>query len=62
MLEWIAVPFSRGSSQPRGRTQVSHITGRLFTNWPQGKHNNTGVGKNKENKDKTNYEISWLVI
>ena len=26
-LEWIAVPFSRGSSQPGDRTQVSHIAG-----------------------------------
>ena len=25
--------FSRGSSQPRGRTQVSHIAGRFFTIW-----------------------------
>ena len=24
VLEWVAVPFSRGSSQPRGRTQVSN--------------------------------------
>ena len=24
-------PFSRASSQPRGRTQVSHIAGRFFT-------------------------------
>ena len=27
MLEWIAVPFSRGSSQLRDRTRVSHIAG-----------------------------------
>ena len=31
ILEWVAFPFSRGSSQPRDRTQVSHISGRLFT-------------------------------
>ena len=31
ILKWIAFPFSRGSSQPRDRTQVSHIAGRLFT-------------------------------
>ena len=30
-LEWVAVPFSRGSSQPRDRTQVSRIAGRFFT-------------------------------
>ena len=28
ILEWVAVPFSRGSSQPRDWTQVSCITGR----------------------------------
>ena len=28
-----AVPFSRGFSQPRDRTQVSCIAGELFTNW-----------------------------
>ena len=33
ILEWVAVPFSRGSSQPRDRTQVSHIAGRFFTSW-----------------------------
>ena len=32
-LEWVAFPFSRGSSQPRDQTQVSHITGRFFTSW-----------------------------
>ena len=33
ILEWISLPFSRGSSQPRDRTQVSHIAGGFFTNW-----------------------------
>ena len=32
ILEWVAFPFSRGSSQPRDRTQVSHIAGGFFTN------------------------------
>ena len=31
ILEWIAFPFSRGSSQPRGQTQVSLIAGGFFT-------------------------------
>ena len=30
ILEWVAVPFSRGSSQPRDQTQVSHIAGGFF--------------------------------
>ena len=41
VLEWVAIPFSRGSSQPRDQTQVSRIVGGLFffflsfffTNW-----------------------------
>ena len=31
ILEWVAIPFCRGSSQPRDQTQVSHIAGRFFT-------------------------------
>ena len=37
ILEWVALPFSKGSSEPRNRTQVSHTAGR-------GKPKNTGVG------------------
>ena len=33
ILEWVACPFSRGSSQPRDRTQISHTAGRFFTSW-----------------------------
>ena len=33
ILEWVAFPFSRGSSQPRDWTQVSCIAGRFFTCW-----------------------------
>ena len=32
ILEWVAFPFSRESSRPRDRTQVSCIAGRFFTN------------------------------
>ena len=31
ILEWAAMPSSRGSSQPRDRTQFSCIEGRFFT-------------------------------
>ena len=31
ILEWVAMPSSRGSSQPRDRTHVFCITGSLFT-------------------------------
>ena len=33
ILEWVAFPFSMGSSQPRGRAQVSRIAGGFFPNW-----------------------------
>ena len=33
VLEWGAISFSRGSSQPRDRTRVSHIPGRRFNLW-----------------------------
>ena len=33
ILDRVAFPFSRGSSQPTDRTQVSHMVCRFFTNW-----------------------------
>ena len=33
ILEWGAIPFSRGSSQPRDWIQVSCIAGKFFTSW-----------------------------
>ena len=33
VLEWVAISFSRGSSQPRARTRVSRIVDRRFTVW-----------------------------
>ena len=33
ILEQVAFPFSRGSSQPGDQTQVSHIAGRFFSSW-----------------------------
>ena len=31
VLEWVAIAFSKGSSQPRDRTQIPYIAGRQFT-------------------------------
>ena len=31
ILEWVAKPFFKGSSQPWDQTQVFHIAGRFFT-------------------------------
>ena len=46
ILEWVAFPFSRGSSQPRGWTQVSHTVGGFFTSWATGKPDKVVIIKN----------------
>ena len=49
-MEWVAISFSRGTSQLRDRTQVSHIASGFFTVWasgfwfPSGNPKNTRVG------------------
>ena len=44
ILEGVALPFSRGSSQPRDQTQVSCIAGEFSTAEPPGKPKNARVG------------------
>ena len=39
--EWVAIPFSRRSSQPRDLSRVSRIAGRFFTLWATNGHNLT---------------------
>ena len=43
ILEWVATPFSRGSSQPRNRTWTSCSAGGFFTIWAtrEASYNNT---------------------
>ena len=36
ILEWLAIPFSRGSSWPRDRSHISWISGRFYTVRPTG--------------------------
>ena len=44
ILEWVAMPFSRGSSRPRDWTWVSCIAGRFFTDWAMREAlNNKGI-------------------
>ena len=33
ILEWVAMPSSKGSSQRRDGTQLSHLAGEFFTIW-----------------------------
>ena len=44
ILELVDIPSSRMSSQPKKRTQVSHIAGRFLSSESSGKPKNTGVG------------------
>ena len=44
ILEWVAFPFSRGSSQPKDWTRVSRTAGGFFTSWATREAKNTGVG------------------
>ena len=44
ILECVAFPFSRGSSQPRDRIEVSGLWEDYLPAEPQGKPKNTGVG------------------
>ena len=43
ILEWVPMPYSRGSSQPRDQTHVSHIAGGFFTNIATRKFKNIAV-------------------
>ena len=44
ILEWVAIPFYRGSSQPRDQIQVSQFQVDSSPGEPQGKPKNTEVG------------------
>ena len=41
IFEWVVIPFSRGSFQPRDPSQVSCIAGRFFTMWTTRGSDNT---------------------
>ena len=44
ILEWVVFPFSKGSSQHRDQTLVSHTAGNSLPAEPPGKPKNTGLG------------------
>ena len=52
VLEWVAFSFSRGSSQPRNRTQVSYIAGKFFPSWAT-REETAKQNKTKQNKIKS---------
>ena len=50
ILEWVAHPFSSGSSRPRNRTGVSCIAGGFFTNWAMEKNTKIPMMVNTDEK------------
>ena len=75
ILALVAFPFSRGSSQPRDRTQVSHIAGGFFTNWASREallwsfHNQDSVvlvkslieQQNRKSRNDTHVYVNWFL-
>ena len=57
ILEWVAISFSRGSSQPRDRTGISCIAGRFLTAKPPGKPYLEGALSNTQNYFE--FFLSW---
>ena len=65
ILEWVAIPFSRGSSQPRYWTQVFCITGRFFTSWAtreaQSKEKSSVKSRMEEENEREQSELCMCV-
>ena len=62
VLEWTAISFSRGSSWPRNRTQVSRIAGRRFAVWATREAQNRGLFLTvslKPQSAKPNHQEEW---
>ena len=63
ILEWVAFSSSRGSSQPRDPTQVSHIAADSLPAEPQVKPNSTGVGSlSLSQKIFPTQELNWGLL
>ena len=60
ILEWLAMPSSRVSSQPRDQTQVSCIAGRFFTIWAMNSSNTYWVSTNVPTVSTVNKTLSFL--
>ena len=57
--EWVAIPFSRGSSQPKDQTWVSRIVGRFFYHLShQGNTNNVEFSIKYRDEDSLSYLTS----
>ena len=58
ILEWVAIPFSRGSSQPKDWTQVSYIAGGFFTSWATREAQNLQRWVLNDQRDR----VSWIEL
>ena len=62
IMEWVAIPFSRGSSQPRDQTQVSHMAGRFFIIWATREALQYKIKSLKKKKDNEEKECSTHIL
>ena len=62
ILEWVAYPFSRGSSQHRNRTRVSCIASGFFTNWAMREALLRYDGCPKENHISSCWHCLWISL
>ena len=61
ILEWVAIPFSRGSSQPKDWIQVSCLAGRFFTIWASREAHVTQVYTKTMHSRQTNKRWQWCL-
>ena len=62
ILEWVALPFSMGSSQPRDWTQVSCITGGFFTSWTTREAQFLSYVVRKSKKNALRLDVCFLYV
>ena len=64
VLEWVAISFSMGSSQPRDRIRVSCTAGRSFTDWAtrEGVHVNKNLIWPYRKTDNGSDTVCWIVF
>ena len=58
-LEWVAYPFSRGSSRSRNRTGASCIAGRFFTSWATREALRIGGKRQRNTKTTGKWKFWW---
>ena len=61
ILQWVAFPFSRGSSQLRDRTQVSHTAGGFCISWAT-REALRGISRNDECSEKSSKQETDIIL